>query len=536
MRRRTKRFLSTALCVAAVAAAAMGCGNSTTGTETTTGTEVVTDGTGESTTESGTKATTEAEGRKTITIGETSVINKIDPVNNGSNAWSLTADGISETIFMQDEKGNLTSHIAESVTQKDALTWELKLKEGVKFSDGSAVDADALSVCMNAIMEHDTIASASAGIITFTPIDELTVELKTERETTIMASVLCEWPIVVFKQLEDGSFLFTGPYAIQNMNPGVSLELVPNPYYDDRAGERPNVVLKAFADGATMQQAFESGEIDMAFTVTPETARILEDGGYNVKDIDAGYQYFMVLNSKENETLSDLSLREAINLAVNREDMVTALKGGRVANGFFAQYYSFAGEVEEKYDPEEAKAKLAEAGYSDTDGDGFVDKDGEKLTLKLVTYPSRPDLSILMQLTVSNLNAIGIDATTEITDSIANYLKTEEYDIAFYAQHTAPTGDPTYALSQFFRTNQGINYNEYSNERVDALLDEMGTLPAGDEKDKLAKEVQQIISEDLPVVYLVDPQWHIAVSDALADYQPYCGDYYVVNPELGLSE
>ena len=192
----------------------------------------------------------------------------------------------------------------------------------------------------------------------------------------------------------------------------------------DRASERSDVVIKAFGDAATMQQAFESGEIDMAFTVTPETAGILEGEGYTTKTFDAGYQYFMVVNSKENETLSDLKLRQAINVAINREDMVTALKGGRVANGFFAQYYSFAGDVEEKYDPDEAKSLLEEAGYTDTDGDGFVDKDGEKLTLKLVTYPSRPDLSVLMQLVVSQLNEVGIDATTEMTDSIGNYVKT----------------------------------------------------------------------------------------------------------------
>jgi peptide/nickel transport system substrate-binding protein len=69
---------------------------------------------------------------------------------------------------------------------------------------------------------------------------------------------------------------------------------------------------------------------------------------------------------------------------------------------------------------------------------------------------------------------------------------------------------------------------------VDALLDEMGTLPAGSDKDELAKQVQRIVSEDLPVIYLIDPQWHIAVSDKLADYTPYNGDYYVVNAELGL--
>lgn len=471
----------------------------------------------------------------TIVIGNTSIIDTVDPVHNGSNAWSLTADGVSETVFMQDKDGNLVSRFVDSIEQKDDLTWEIKLKSGVKFSDGTDVDAQAFCDSMNSIMQNNEMASSSAGMITFTATDDATVTLTTERETTVMPSVLCEYNMVVCKDNGDSSYVFTGPYVIDSMDPGVELDLVPNEYYDDRAADRSNVVIKGFSDAATMQQAFESGEIDMAFTVTPETAGILQGEGYTTKDFDAGYQYFMVVNSKENETLSDLKLRQAINVGINREDMVTALKGGRVANGFFAQYYSFAGDVQETYDLEQAKSLLEEAGYTDTDGDGFVDKDGEKLTLKLVTYPSRPDLSVLMQLVVSELNDIGIDATTEMTDSIGNYVKTEEFDIAFWAQHTAPTGEPTYSLSQFFRTGAAYNNNEYSNEKVDALLDQMGTLPAGEEKDNLAKQVQQIISEDLPVIYLVDPQWHIAVSDKLANYEPYNGDYYVVNAELGLN-
>lgn len=470
----------------------------------------------------------------TIIIGNTKVIDIVDPIHNGSNAWSLTADGISETVFMQDREGNLVSRIVDSIEQKDDLTWEMTLKDGVKFSDGTDVDAQALCDSMNSIMENNEMASTSAGVITFTPVDEKTVELVSERETTVMPSVLCEYNMVICKDIGDSNYVFTGPYAIESMDPGVELDLVPNEYYDDRAAERSNVIIKAFGDTATMQQAFESGEIDIAFTITPETKGILEGEGYSTKTFDAGYQYFMVINSKENETLSDLKLRQALNVAVNREDMVTALKGGRVANGFFAQYYSFAGEVEETYDPEAAKALLEEAGYTDTDGDGFVDKDGEKLTLKLVTYPSRPDLSVLMQLVVSELNEIGIDTTTELTDSIGNYVKTEAFDIAFWAQHTSPTGEPTYSLSQFFRTGAAYNNNNYSNEEVDSLLDQMGTLAAGEEKDQLAKQVQQIVSEDLPVIYLVDPQWHIAVSDKTADYEPYNGDYYVVNAELGL--
>lgn len=472
------------------------------------------------------------EEKDTIMIGTTSVINAVDPTNNG-NPWALTADGISETLFKQDSEGNLVSRLAEGVEQKDDTTWELKLKEGMKFSDGSDVNAQAVADCINDIMANNEMATASAGVITATAKDDLTVELVTERTTTVMESVLCEWTNVVYKGDSENGYVFTGPYVVKELDPGVSLELEPNEYYDEQAADRSNVTLKAFADGTAMKQAFEAEEIDMAFTVTPETASALEGEGYTVKNMNAGYQYFGMLNMAEG-AFKDEAVRKAVNLALNREDMITALKGGRVATGFFASYYAFAGEVEEKTDVEAAKALLAEAGYADTDNDGILDKDGEKLSINMVTYPSRPDLSILMQLAAANLDELGIEVSTQIVESIDQYLKEDSWDMAFYAQHTAPTGEPAYALNMFFRTDAGKNVYGYSNENVDSLLDQMGTMTAGEERNELAKQVQAQIAEDLPVVYLVDPQWNIAVSEKLAGYEPYCGDYYVVNDQLGL--
>lgn len=140
-----------------------------------------------------------------------------------------------------------------------------------------------------------------------------------------------------------------------------------------------------------------------------------------------------------------------------------------------------------------------------------------------------------MQLAADELSDLGIDVSTQIVDSIDDTLSAGQYDVAFYAQHTAPTGEPAYALNQFFRTGEGKNHNGYSSDLVDGDLDKMGTLPAGDERNELAKEIQEQVYKDLPVIYLVDPQWHIAVSDKLKDYEPYCGDYYVVNDQLGLT-
>lgn len=466
-----------------------------------------------------------------ITIGVTSIVKNMDPTDS-SVPWSLTSHGVSETLYTQNAEGTLVSRFVDSLTQKDALVWEMALKKGPRFSDGSEVDARAVAECMNAIMQNNQMATASAGTITFTPTDDYHLTLTTERETKVMPSVLCEWTNILFKDLGNGSYAFTGPYMVKNLDVGVSLEMTPNPYYDERAGERSDVTLLVFQDASSMQQAFQSGEIDMAFTVTPEAAQALESEGLMVKNIDAGYQYFGIVNLQK-QPLDDPAVRKAVHLALDREAMVTALKGGRAATGLFAHYYSFAGACSADCRPDEAAALLDACGWT-LNSDGVREKDGMPLELSLVTYPSRPDLTVLMQLAASDLNDLGIGVTTRIVDNIDAVGKAGDYDIMFYAQHTAPTGEPAYFLNQFLRTGQGKNTNGYHSDEVEGLLDRMGTLAPGEERDALAKQVQSIVLEDLPMLYLVDPQWHIAVSERLAGYQPYCGDYFVVNDSLGL--
>ena len=108
------------------------------------------------------------------------------------------------------------------------------------------------------------------------------------------------------------------------------------------------------------------------------------------------------------------------------------------------------------------------------------------------------------------------------------------YDVVLYAQHTAPSGEPSAFLNMALAPGGSRNYANYENSEINDLLDQMGKTEPGADRDKLSKDIQAIVAEDLPIIYLVDPQWHVALSDRVSDYEPYCGDYYVVNAQLGL--
>lgn len=474
----------------------------------------------------------EVSGRDTIYIGQTNATSTLSPYE-GSAGWSLTGHGISEGIYMQNKDGELYSRFISDIEQTDDHNWSLTLNEDVYFSDGSIVDAQAFCNAVNGLFDKNELCSVSAtGRMTCTPTGDFTLNVETENVTHILQCNFCEYQNIMYKDLGNGEFAFTGPYMAKSLDPGVKLEMVPNPYYPD-AEKRSDVTIIVFGDASSMKLAFEAGEIDMAVTVTADVVNMLEGEGLKTETYNAGYQYFIYCNL-ESDILQDKAVRQAVNQALNREDMIAALKGGRVASGMFANYYSFAGECATEYNLDEARQILEEAGWT-LNADGVREKDGQTLSLRFITYASRPDLPILMQIASSQLEDLGVKCSAEIVDNIGEECEKGNYDLCFYAQNTAPTGDPAYFLRiGFFSTDGSSNYSRYHSEEFMDVVNQMNELPLGEERDALAKKAQEILYEDLPVIYVVDPQWHIAVSDRVDGYQPYGGDYYIVNSQLGI--
>lgn len=459
-------------------------------------------------------------------VGQGRVVPDLDPLNS---SWQLTAHGVSEYVFQLDKEGNLYSRFIDTLEKTGDLTWKATMKKDVKFSDGTPVDAKALADAMNYIQENNELARATAGRITFTPEGE-DLAIATERPTNVMKSIFAEWTNVVFKKDGD-DYIYTGPFKVDSLTPNNEIVMSPNEYYP-QGDKRPKVTVKAFKDEAAMKTAFSSGELDLIFPITPDLKDQLDSEGATTKTIDAGYQYFARVNLQK-APMKDLKFCQAIDLGLNREDYVKALKGGHVPTGLFAHYYPFNGDIKLVYDPEKAKGILEELGWKEG-SDGIREKDGQKLTLDIATLAFRKDLVILGQVITSQLKELGIDAKVEALDSAEDVDGNSKYAILLYSQHSAPTGEPSYFLNQFFRTGEGKNRFGYSNPAVDALLDELGATDDMALRNEKAKEVQNKLQEDLVNFLIIDPQWHGGFSERLKDYELYCGDYYVVNDQFGL--
>ena len=462
-----------------------------------------------------------------VTIGQTFLASGLDPAE-GSNGWALVSHGIGEQLFRVSSDGEVVPNLAASATRNDDDTWTVTLAPDRFFSDGTPVTAGDVAAALNRTGEANPSARATAGRLTFTAVDDTTLTVTTEQPTTILPSILAEWAFPVYR-MDAGMPIFTGPFAVETFEPGGSIEMTPNAHYEN-AEMRPDITLRRIADGQSLALAFAAGELDMAFNLPVETLPMLEGAAGETLSFPVAYQYMMWMNT-QTLALSDPQVRRAIDLAISREDLVTAAQAGVPATGAFAASYPFAAEGPLVQDAAAAASLLDAAGWVLGD-DGVRTRDGDRLELVLYAYPQRPDLVTFQPVIRAALADIGIAVTTQVTESPSDQAASGDFDLFLWAQHTAPAGDPGLFLSLFFETGAARNYTGWSNADYDALIAALRGEGDPQARIDLALQAQEMIAAEVPVSFLVTPEWHVGLSPALAGYEAWGSDYYVIRPDL----
>ncbi|MEO0382723.1 MAG: ABC transporter substrate-binding protein [Pseudomonadota bacterium] len=465
---------------------------------------------------------------ESVTVGQTFIASGLDPAE-GSTGWALVTHGIAEQLFNVSREGEVIPNLASSANANVDGSWTVELAPNRFFSDGTPVTANLVASALNRTGEANPSARATAGLLTFEVVDETTLRVTTEQPTTILPSILAEWAFPVYLETDDAP-IFTGPFAVGDFQAGSSIAMVPNAFYAN-AEQRADVTIRRIANGQSLALAFASGELDMAFNLPVESLSMFSGtNGETVNSFPVAYQYMMWMNT-DTLALSDVRVRRAIDLAMNRDDLVTAARAGVPATGAFSTAYPFAAEGPLPYDPQEAATLLDEAGWA-LGEDGIRRNDDEPLELVLWAYPQRPDLVTFQPVVRAALADLGIVVTTQVTESPSQVAGDGDFDLFLWAQHTAPAGDPGLFLSLFFETDAARNYAEWSNADYDALIAELRAEGDPDARVALALRAQELIAEEAPVSFLVTPQWHVGLSERLADYEPWGSDYYVIRPDF----
>ena len=316
--------------------------------------------------------------------------------------------------------------------------------------------------------------------------------------------------------------LGTGPFKVTKWVRDDRVELNRNPDYwdDEHGGYLDTVVVKFISDNVTAFQALKSGEIDFFYRM--DAAQYFEDlagppAWFKDKFVKAdwytpGYGY--VGWNSLNPLFQDRRVRIALALLFDVEEFVEKKVHGAATLVSGSQYFfgpAYDHEVEPiGYDAETARDLLAEAGWSDTDNDGVLDKDDMKFEFTFLLVPGKQipaDRAALMQ---KSYESAGIKMNIQQFEwaSFLEKIKSKEYDVVSLAWASDPESDP-YQLwhsSGAGRGKRSSNHTSFDNKEADAIIEQIRETLDEEKRMLLNASLHRILDREQPYMFLYNPK------------------------------
>jgi peptide/nickel transport system substrate-binding protein len=309
--------------------------------------------------------------------------NSLDTTNELGNVGVRMHYVFHDTLLRRDfHDGNkLVPSLATSWKRLDDLTLELKLRDGVLFHDGSKLTSEDVKYTFDRITSPDNRSEASGYFAVLEKVeapDSGTVRIKTKAPDPLLEQRLASYgswivPKAAVEKMTWEKFIQApvgaGPYKFVEWKREAQLVAEVHGQYWDAAPAVNRITFRLIPETATRVSALLAGEVDIITNLPPDQVETVEgDGGTYVKAVPLANAHVLRYNTQTFEPLKDVRVRRAMNLAIDREGLVRSLWRGRatVPNGF-----QFAGEFGSnpdrskfEFNPDKAKALIAEAGYN----------------------------------------------------------------------------------------------------------------------------------------------------------------------------
>ncbi len=462
----------------------------------------------------------------------------LDPHSNYSG-WSAVRYGVGETLFKFSDAMEPEPWLATGYTFLDENTVEITLREDVDFTSGRHMDAAAVKECLDHLIAVHDRAAGDLKIASIAA-EGYTLTITTTEPSPALIHYLCD-PYGAIIDMEYGvteekNVAGTGPYRAVEVS-DTEITLVPNEHYWNGEPKVDRVVVKSITDGDTLTMALQTGEIDATYGLPYASYSLFENEDYQFSACETSRVFFAQMNYASTP-LQDPNVRRAIAMGIDKESFVEVLldSHGAAAAGAFPSNFTFGNDTvaAPAYDVEGAKALLAASGWTDTDGDGYVDRNGENLTLRWLTYPGRQELPLLAEFAQASLKEIGIEVEVNSTANHLEVLSTGTYDIYASALVTAPTGDPEYFFTTCCLSSSTKNQGGYYSEELEELASRLHTTFDADERAALASEMQQILLDDSAFLFVSHLEMGIVSKANVAGLAAHPCDYYEITVDLDI--
>lgn len=473
--------------------------------------------------------------------GGTVVVSRIsdfDAFNQLVSTDYDTSQVLRHMLFMPlvqlDADMNYVPYLADSMWMtEDGLALTFRLREGVTWHDGRPVTADDVVWSAETYMNPD-LAFANAQYFQFVDrvekVDDRTVTFHFTEAHSDAPADFTEWEPhpkhllenVSVTQMRNVPFnrnpVGNGPFRFVSWN--ANQQVVFEAYEPFVLG-RPHldrVVFRIIPEQTTELTELLTGGIDMMRAVPPaEAERVEQSDVARLIAYPARSHTYLAWNTK-NPLFADARVRRALTMAIDRNQIVDALLYGYgeiAVSDVMPFQWEFSDEIEPwPHDPERAKELLAEAGWTDSNGDGILDKDGRPFRFTLETNQGndlREDIIVIVQ---SDLRKVGVDVQPRLAEwnSLIDRLKRKEFGAVVSGWSVDFKFDPTETLS----CQGGVyNYPSYCNPRADSLSQAGLKTLERSEARPLWHRYQQIIHEDQPYTFLYYLVERLGVSNRL---------------------
>lgn len=460
--------------------------------------------------------------------------------HNGYSGWACIRYGVGETLFKYSDTMELEPWLAESYENVDELTWKINLKDGITFTSGRKLDGEAVKECIEHLV---AVHKRAAGDLNIERVEAEadTVIITTAKPVPALINYLSDpYGCIIDMQAgitDDGNVSATGPYIAEEIVTDSGLTLVKNQNYWNGEPRLDKIIVKTISDGDTLTMALQSGELNAAYGLPYSSLSLFNNSNYTISSSETSRSFFAQMNYA-NVNLQDSNVRAAIAMAINKKDFTNVLlKGnGTLAEGPFPKDYTFGDSYVKaaEYNIDNARHLLAQSGWKDTDGDGYVEKNGEKLTLRWLTYPSRQELPLLAENVQASLKQIGIDVKINCTANHLDYVKKGEWDIYASAFVCAPTGDPEYFFTTHCLKNSSKNRGGYYNEQLEQLEEQLSTTFDTEGREQLGIKMTQTILDDNAFIFASHLKMSIVSGKGVSGLTAHPSDYYEITAELDM--
>lgn len=456
----------------------------------------------------------------TLVIGIYQDVSQMNPIRTTSAANLRTTTQIVESLFRLDpETGALVPHLALGSEQIDDLTLRVTIREGVSFSNGERVDAEAVKFSLETLAVEPTQVVALGPVSHVNIVDEYTVDIVTDEPFPLLALSLAlnghVVPPAYYQDVGPDGFaahpIGSGPFKFENRVAGQSITLVRNDDYWRGAMAFERLEYRPIPEDSSRIAALLAGEIDIATNVpASQYARLDNAEGVDVAKVLGFSAKMVILDSLDGSPIKDPRVRQAMNYAVDKELLLDVLYDGhgQVSTCQLSTpvFFGYNPNLEPyPYDPERARALLAEAGYPD----------GVTIDYKYRTSSGDGELT---EAIASMLEDVGFSINHIILEGGEFLRQLSAFELrnaATLGMTTAP--DTTYGHNIFL---QDAPYSYYRNPAFDEVVHAASQALDTTARQEYLWQAAEIACEDPTALFLFSLDDIYGVSDRVSGWAP----------------